>query len=95
MTTTLTDTQIAAALSEQIYRRSDADQDLKDQDIGITRFITFGTAPTGLTAEDDGYYYNDATGFVGRVVEANDKIFVVFRGTDGGFTGRRDHPCGI
>jgi len=29
-----------------------------------------------------GYYYNDTTGFVGRVVEANGKIFVVFRGTD-------------
>jgi len=43
-------------------------------------------APTTQNIEaftrDNGYYYNNDTGFVGQIVEANGKIFVVFRGSD-------------
>ncbi len=75
---TLTDLQIAAALSEQAYRRSDLDQQLNNNDIGVADAVQ---SVSGMV-EDGGYFYNYATGFVGRIVEANGKIFVVYRGTD-------------
>jgi hypothetical protein len=75
----LTDLQIAAALSEQAYRRAEQDQPLTDENIGVdnsdlgvlTRFVA-----------DEGFYYNFASGFVGRVVETATQVFVVFGGSD-------------
>jgi hypothetical protein len=89
MTESLSDLQVAAALSEMIYRRNAA-----DQAIAFTNIPTSGNDPSvirppSLVKDPSGFYYDDATGFVGQVVDANDKIFVVFRGTDfeGGLTG--------
>ncbi len=76
----LTDLQVAAALDEQVYRRAAGDQPLSDGDIGATG-ISVGVS--GLTQDGNtAYYYNNATGFVGRIVQANGKVFVVLRGTD-------------
>jgi hypothetical protein len=90
MTESLSDLQVAAALSEMIYRRNAA-----DQAIAFTNIPTSGNDPSvirppSLVKDPSGFYYDDATGFVGQVVDANDKIFVVFRGTDfeGGLTSR-------
>lgn len=76
------DLHIAAALAEQSYRRADADQQIQNEDIGASNVSL--TAPMGGVQRDDitGFYYNNATGFVGRVVIANGKVFVAFRGTD-------------
>jgi hypothetical protein len=74
------DLYIAAALAEQSYRRAAADQQIQDGDIGASGV---SLSPIGL--QQDGtsaFYYNNATGFVGRVVIANGKVFVAFRGTD-------------
>ena len=83
--TDLTQTQIAAALIENIYRRSQQDQPIeinnpliggRDVDLGLS-------PPQGLSKLDDsGYWYNNSTGFVGRVVEVGGTVYVVFRGTD-------------
>ncbi len=78
---TLTDLQVAAALSEQAYRRSNLDQQLTDEDIGVSDDVA-GDLQGSPIVKVDGYYYNYATGFVGRILEANGKIFVVYRGTD-------------
>ena len=75
---TLTNQQIAAALCEQVYRRSGTEQQLSNSDIGVVK-TEFATS---LFTENDGYYYNNNSGFVGRIVEANGTVFVVFRGSD-------------
>jgi hypothetical protein len=74
--------QIAAALAEIDYRRASADQTLKLSSLprGATDLAGVKT-PEGMT-ENGGYYYDDTTGFVGRVVEVNGKVYVAFRGTD-------------
>src|SRR4051812_11828256 len=79
----LNELQTAAALAEQVYRRAAKDQQLTDADIQVS-------GVTGLRAAniyEDGnsaFYYDDATGFTGRVVVNNkdDTVYVVFRGTD-------------
>src|SRR5262245_19021984 len=74
----LTDLQVAAALAEMSYRRAERDQQLHVEDVNGSHV---GVSVSGLTL-NDGFYYNDATGFVGNIVRANGKIFVVYRGTD-------------
>jgi Lipase (class 3) len=84
---TLTDLQMAAALCEQVYRRADNDQQLDSAEppssngfgspISNAAFVL----PVGFTA-DNGYYYNNTTGFVAQVISTNGKIFVVYRGSD-------------
>jgi hypothetical protein len=84
------ETKYTAALAEQIYRRAAADQALEVGGIGLpgTDVDLGPSPPTGLTtvapgAPDDGtYYYDDKTGFVGRVVQNAGTVYVVFRGTD-------------
>ncbi|WP_316179578.1 calcium-binding protein [Bradyrhizobium sp. SZCCHNRI1009] len=79
----LNELQTAAALAEQVYRRAAGDQQLSDADIQVS-------GVTGLRAAniyEDGnsaFYYDDTTGFAGRVVVNNtdDTVYVVFRGTD-------------
>ena len=74
----------SAALAEQVYRRAKEDQQLTDGDIGV-RVVdgVFGNlqGPV-LTTQGDGWYYNNATGFVGRVVSDGTTTYVVLRGTD-------------
>ena len=65
---TLTDVQVAAALSEQVYRRDDFDQQLQLASIGATDKSDAVGEVIGFDLVD-GYYYNDSTGFVGHVVE--------------------------
>ncbi len=71
--------EIAAALAEQVYRRASQDQALTDGEIGAVAETDL--APAGLKQSDD-YFYNDSTGFVGRVVDVGGTVYVVFRGTD-------------
>jgi hypothetical protein len=47
---------------------------LLNLDPGITQSETNG--------QNDGFYYNLSNGFVGQVIEANGKTFVVLRGSD-------------
>jgi hypothetical protein len=85
----LTQAQVAAALAEMSYRRAPQDQALDLSDIlpGATDANLSENPPQGLTTPDSsGYYYDDNTGFVGRVVETSDTVYVVFRGTDLGAT---------
>jgi hypothetical protein len=89
MAGTLDDLEVAAALAEEIYRRNSQDQPIALGDVATnSKNDPNVVAPTSLTPKD-GFYYDDATGFVGQVVDANGKIFVVLRGTDfeGGLTG--------
>jgi hypothetical protein len=91
----LTDLLLASALCEEIYRRDTREQslgqsltpDYKPDGFqsfvsGVVEAVVVRGGITGLSEDNRYYYYNDATGFVGRVVEANGKIFVVLRGTD-------------
>jgi Ca2+-binding RTX toxin-like protein len=83
------DRQIAAALCEQVYRRADAEQQIENAEFEGAGLGTVTNVPVtdaqaasmGLTL-NEGFLYNYNTGFVGRLVEANDKIFVVYRGSD-------------
>jgi hypothetical protein len=82
MTGTLEDLEVAAALAEEIYRRNAKDQPIQLGDIANSKDDSDVVRPPSLTKDPSGFYYDDATGFVGQVVDANGKIFVVFRGTD-------------
>jgi hypothetical protein len=90
MAATLSDLEVAAALAELIYRRNSKDLPVTLGPLGdiVGKNDPDIVKPLSLT-KNDGFYYDDAIGFVGQVVDANDKIFVVFRGTDfeGGLTG--------
>jgi hypothetical protein len=80
----LTDQQVGAALADMIYRFNALDQPIDLADIGSEGSVTdfkLDETPNGLTPVDN-FYYDNNTGFVGRVVQANGKIFVVFRGLD-------------
>lgn len=90
--TALTDLQMAAALCEQVYRRSDLDQQLGvlpqqappgalPEGFGGSDIIAHSSNINGFDNEN-GFYYNDDTGFVGRIIEANGKVFLVLRGSD-------------
>ena len=68
----MSDIQIAAALAEQVYRHAAGDQAIGDVQIGVTGVS--GLSATGVSLTEDetsAYYYDNVTGFVGRVVEAN------------------------
>lgn len=76
--------QLAAALAEEIYRRGTGDDPISiSSDLGASA-INHGILP-GLelvsTSSGDQYYYS-SKGFVGRVVEKDGTVYVVFRGTD-------------
>jgi trimeric autotransporter adhesin len=81
----LTDLQMAAALCEQVYRRDNLDQQLDSTEASAGGFGTVlniqNTQIAGFTL-DNGFYYNNVSGFVAQIVQANGKIFVVFRGSD-------------
>jgi hypothetical protein len=88
--TTLTPTQAAAALAEEIYRRDPADQALSLTDINPS-YVNKTLSTDSVTAlasmgiiNKDGYYYDDSTGFVGQVVTDGTTTYVVYRGTDAG-----------
>jgi hypothetical protein len=86
----LSEAKIAAALSEQVYRRAKEDMAISDSDfadgfgitINATEYARMDTKQTGLVADKDGYYYNYSTGFCARVVEIGDTIYIVYRGSD-------------
>ncbi len=86
----LTVLQMAAALCEEAYRRADNTSSSKyNEGFGdrapINKELSQSTLAVlqakGFTL-DNGFYYNNVTGFVGQIIEANGKIFVVFRGSD-------------
>jgi hypothetical protein len=80
----LTGLQTAAALAEQIYRRTTEDQQLTDEEIGVEA-VNVNNLPSSITPDPNGvpgWYYDYATGFVGRVVTDGAVTYVVFRGTD-------------
>ena len=83
-----TDLEITAALCENVYRRDPSDQAITFSDIGVQAKSVTGTGLTG-DPNADGYYYNNANGFVGSVTEklGASTVYVTFRGTDnsGGF----------
>lgn len=83
----LTPTQIAAALAEEIYRRGEADHsidlegDLKAKGVNLGSINGLSLDPNGNDINRD-YYYYSSRGFVGRAVEKDGILYVVFRGTD-------------
>jgi hypothetical protein len=77
----LTDVELAAALCEQVYRRDSLDQQLEFSEGFAETLVARENRISGFT-QDAGFYYNNATGFVGRIVETDGKIFIVFRGSD-------------
>lgn len=90
--TNLTDVQMASALAEQIYRRSqdgshnlnDHGITLKDLNANSVSLEIQGLQPdTDISdgAHPDTYYYS-AQGFVGHLVVKDGTLWVVFRGTD-------------
>ncbi|MCS4089861.1 hypothetical protein [Rhizobium sp. BK176] len=87
MTLALTEVQLTAALAEEVYRRSTDGANGTD-DVGITLAELNVSSVTSLSADglvrDDrglGLYYAD-NGFCGQVVEAENTVYVIFRGTD-------------
>ena len=90
MAAALTNTQIAAALCEEVYRRADEDQQIKyNEGFGnivpvnteLDQTIISGLQAKGFTL-DNGFYYNNTTGFVGQIIQAGGKTYVVFRSSD-------------
>ncbi len=87
--TTTNSLHVAAALADEIYRRDTLDfgiRVLSDEvaDIAATA-ITLGHLTTrdgAMVTQVGDYYYGMDTGFVGRVVEKDNVIYVVYRGTD-------------
>ena len=80
--------QMAAALCEEIYRRATEDQQLTDNNLQVKAVdVSANLQGTGLVPTGDGWYYDNSTGFVGRVVSDGNTTYVVIRGTDfsGGF----------
>jgi hypothetical protein len=89
----LQDFQIAAALAESIYRRNSQNFQVTLRDLKAKAIIVpdpnanWATSPLrsqqiqNLVEQDD-YYYNVNTGFVGQIVEQGSTYYVVFRGTD-------------
>lgn len=99
MPTNSTDLQIAAALCEQVYRRDPNDQQIRDVEFAESNLgtvVLFNTeeSRSALLVQgfryEDGYFYNDDTGFVARLAQANGKLFVVYRGSAA--IGRTDAP---
>lgn len=94
----LSELQIAAALADEIYRRDVPDMRIvvgRDLDMKVVAFndpngdpdnplplATISTRRGDTITFADNYYYGMDTGFVGRVVEKGDTIYVVYRGTD-------------
>jgi len=86
----LTELETAAALAEEGYRRDPKDQQLADQGVNGANGIGVGgvqlsptvLSGTNLKSGGDAFYYDDTTGFAGRVVTSGNTVFVVFRGTD-------------
>ena len=77
----LTPLQVASALAEISYRRAEEDQALDISSVGGSDFSVGDLSAQGLIL-NGGYYYDDSTGFVGRVVNVGGTIYVVCRGTD-------------
>jgi hypothetical protein len=81
------DQLLAAAFCEQVYRRADLDQQIGNNDStegylpGLKAPVIETRTISGFT-QQGGFYYNDQTGFVGQIIEANGSVFVVFRGSD-------------
>ena len=81
------DQQLAAAFCEQVYRRDDLDQQIGNASAPVQGYdnlgggtpIIYDTDIAEFT-RDKGFFYNDKTGFVGQIIEANGSVFVVFRG---------------
>jgi len=76
----LTQEQIAAALSDNVYRWADQDQPITLANVPGASLQPIVT-PAGLTL-NGGFYYDDSTGFVGTVTNVNGTIYVTFRGVD-------------
>jgi hypothetical protein len=76
--------QIAAALCEDVYRRGNLDQQITFADIGVAaQNISVLGLSTDITGpQTAGYYYDNATGFVGSLTTAGNTAYVTFRGTD-------------
>jgi hypothetical protein len=89
MPSNLTLLQMGAALCEQVYRRDDKDQQISDNDLNVQAVdVLSNLQGSGVVATGGGWYYDNSTGFVGRVVSDGTTTYVVFRGTDmsGGFS---------
>ena len=89
---TLEPLQLAAALADEIYRRAPEDfaiDVLRDLNVARVdlRQASISTSYGNAIEQRGDYYYGIDTGFVGRVVEKGNTIYVVYRGTDmaGGF----------
>lgn len=89
--TNLSGIELAAALAEEIYRRADGDNpidvvgDLGATPIDMRPFLEDASGlhfNSNATPENQDYYFYSSKGFVGRVVEKDGVVYVVFRGTD-------------
>lgn len=85
--TNLSGIELAAALAEEIYRRADGDNPIDiELDLNVTSVdlaeVSGLTRNEDATLENKEYYYYSEKGFVGRVVEKDGVVYVVFRGTD-------------
>lgn len=81
----LTQIQLVAALSEQVYNRNASDDPITLRDLGVTplalpNLSSFGTFQSNGSAGSTLYYTSH--GFVGEVVQTDSTVYVVFRGTD-------------
>jgi hypothetical protein len=85
--------QLAMAFSEQVYRRANTEQQLGSQkkeqgyeELGVEPVMVNEQAKWEITGTgrtyNEGFYYNNETGFVGQIINANGQTFVVFRGSD-------------
>jgi hypothetical protein len=80
-TADLSELELAAALAEEIYRRDAKDIPIKVSELGVEQV----NLPVSGFAKDttaDATYYYTARGFVGEIVENDNAVYVVFRGTD-------------
>ena len=100
---TLEPLQLAVVLADEIYRRAEQDFAIRiTEDLDLTavnlRKDFIQTSYGNVIEKRDDYYYGIDTGFVGRVVEKDNTIYVVYRGTDmaGGFAdlGKDSHRRG-
>ena len=81
MSAALSDLQVASALAEMVYRRDPQDQAIDLPNIADASDLP-GVVVSPPLKRVGNFFYDDATGFVGRVVQANGQVYVVFRGTD-------------
>jgi hypothetical protein len=103
------ETMLAMAFSEQVYRRADNDQQIGkitiNQPDGVLSSEGFSdliggnivaqTAAIAGFTRDGGFYYNNATGFVGQIIKAGGNIIVTGQSLGRGLAGFNYDNCSL